>query len=122
MRLHLCSRLTPLRCWLTCLPQSWLVHAVLYSKHQDNGQCRGHVWVSGRMSSAFQTSHFSFINLCGCLYRLLRTLECFTNGILLVDVHQLGWPVQHANKAWAEQTGVPRNPRIQNVAGSDSNF
>jgi hypothetical protein len=39
--------------------------------------------------------------------RLLRALECFTNGILLVNTHSPEWTVMHANEAWAEQMGAP---------------
>ncbi|KAK9825347.1 hypothetical protein WJX81_000779 [Elliptochloris bilobata] len=39
--------------------------------------------------------------------RLLRTLECFTSGILLVDTRTPEWPILHANEACAELTGEP---------------
>ena len=41
-----------------------------------------------------------------CWCRLLRTLSCFTKGILLVDTRMPEWPILHANEAWAEQNGV----------------
>lgn len=52
--------------------------------------------------------HLRASNLRVLQSRLLRGLECFTNGILLVDTCTSAWPVLHANEAWAEQTGVLR--------------
>ena len=38
---------------------------------------------------------------------LLRALDCFNDGMLLVDLGEPGWRILYANESWTSITGVP---------------
>ena len=43
---------------------------------------------------------------------LLRTLDCFTEGMLILDTSTPSWQVLHANEAWSACTGAHSNAGV----------